>query len=456
MTGGHSRADSFSDSRGRTEGRSALPRRRATKMSYSETGGFDTDLALAVQESLRYARQAEREAKEREDGTISNHVGGERSCMMQSKFTDGTTDECVMQSCAHLKDLLLVNLDLVQHQQEMLTEKEKEIRAVKSENNMLKCRLERMERRMAMLKQKEDSDFIMGTSVRSPANKSKPESENSTPAEKGVKRKGNIETESISKRLALADENDTPCTSSKSHPKHRKRSQLPTQEVSTASPTHTTRQKTTQIQEAIQPPTPRQKSWTITSDNSVSYRKKLLPILKDQKSDNVLRTNEPYFVSHFEPLDEDLSYRKDVVQTEDTQLEVKLPSWRPRKYPSLWVLEGTENLEDEVFVKRHQKLEVEEKRRKRWDLQRLREQKIYEKLKEKEMTAENLKKGEDQHVESFYPLLDDITHIEVCNKIPVMAFGHALPNLKSEEFDLPWEVDASKGPARSSRPGRSR
>lgn len=456
MTGGHSRADSFSDSRGRTEGRSALPRRRATKMSYSETGGFDTDLALAVQESLRYARQAEREAKEREDGTISNHVGGERSCMMQSKFTDETTDECVMQSCAHLKDLLLVNLDLVQHQQEMLTEKEKEIRAVKSENNMLKCRLERMERRMAMLKQKEDSDFIMGTSVRSPANKSKPESENSTPAEKGVKRKGNIETESISKRLALADENDTPCTSSKSHPKHRKRSQLPTQEVSTASPTHTTRQKTTQIQEAIQPPTPRQKSWTITSDNSVSYRKKLLPILEDQKSDNVLRTNEPYFVSHFEPLDEDLSYRKDVVQTEDTQLEVKLPSWRPRKYPSLWVLEGTENLEDEVFVKRHQKLEVEEKRRKRWDLQRLREQKIYEKLKEKEMTAENLKKGEDQHVESFYPLLDDITHIEVCNKIPVMAFGHALPNLKSEEFDLPWEVDASKGHARSSRPGRSR
>lgn len=133
MTGGHSRADSFSDSRGRTEGRSALPRRRATKMSYSETGGFDTDLALAVQESLRYARQAELEAKEREDSAISNHVGSERSCMMPSKFAD----ECVMQSCDHLKDLLLVNLDLVQHQQEMLTDKEKEIRAVKSENNMV-------------------------------------------------------------------------------------------------------------------------------------------------------------------------------------------------------------------------------------------------------------------------------------------------------------------------------
>ena len=43
----------------------------------------------------------------------------------------------------------------------------------------------------------------------------------------------------------------------------------------------------------------------------------------------------------------------------------------------------------------------------RWDLQRMREQKIYEKLKEKERTAENLKKGEDQSVETFYSLLDE-------------------------------------------------
>lgn len=26
----------------------------------------------------------------------------------------------------------------------------------------------------------------------------------------------------------------------------------------------------------------------------------------------------------------------------DCSISVKLPSWRPRKYPSLWVLEGTE------------------------------------------------------------------------------------------------------------------
>lgn len=39
-----------------------------------------------------------------------------------------------------------------------------------------------------MLKQKEDSDFIMGTSPRSPANRGKTDTENSTPSERGVKR----------------------------------------------------------------------------------------------------------------------------------------------------------------------------------------------------------------------------------------------------------------------------
>ncbi|XP_061186177.1 male-specific lethal 1 homolog [Saccostrea echinata] len=453
MTGGKSKADSSTDSKCRNEGRSSLPRRRAAKVSYSETGGFETDLALAVQESLRYARQAEREAKAKEEGVITI-PSDEEDDLRPTKFTDGSVGECVMQSCAHMKDLLMINLDLVQHQQEVLTERDKEIRALKAENNTLKCRLERMERRMALLKQKEDSDFIMGNSPRSPASRNKADTENPTPAERGVKRKSNVEAENISKRLAL-DENDTPSTSSKSYHKLKRRA---LHEASAASPTHTTRQKTTQIQEAVHLPTPRQKSWAATPDSNSPYKKKLLPVLKDQKGDNVLRTNEPYYVSHYEPLDEDLSFRKDIVQKEDTHLEVKLPSWRPRKYPSLWVLEGTENLEDEVFVKRHQKLEVEEKRRKRWDMQRIREQKIYEKLKEKERTAENLKKGEDQHVDTFYPTLEDITHIEVCNKIPVMAFGHALPNLKSVDFSLPWEVDASKAVAtsRSSRHGRSR
>ena len=58
-----------------------------------------------------------------------------------------------------------------------------------------------------------------------------------------------------------------------------------------------------------------------------------------------------------------------------------VPKWRLNPITNYYSLEGTENLEDEIFIKRHQKPEIDEKRRKRWDMQRLREQRMYEKLK---------------------------------------------------------------------------
>ncbi|ESO02105.1 hypothetical protein HELRODRAFT_161340 [Helobdella robusta] len=52
---------------------------------------------------------------------------------------------------------------------------------------------------------------------------------------------------------------------------------------------------------------------------------------------------------------------------------IAVPSWRMRPMHTLYIMEGTENLDDHVFEKRHQKPENDERRRKRWDLQRLRE-----------------------------------------------------------------------------------
>ena len=48
------------------------------------------------------------------------------------------------------------------------------------------------------------------------------------------------------------------------------------------------------------------------------------------------------------------------------------------KYPCI-----LQNIEDETIFKRHQKPEMEEKKRKRWDMQRLREQRALEKLQER-------------------------------------------------------------------------
>ena len=63
-----------------------------------------------------------------------------------------------------------------------------------------------------------------------------------------------------------------------------------------------------------------------------------------------------------------------------------------------------QDLADEAYLKRHQRLEVDEKRRKRWDLQRQRELSIYE----------HLRRDDSQHVggghspsQSSIPDIDD-------------------------------------------------
>lgn len=56
----------------------------------------------------------------------------------------------------------------------------------------------------------------------------------------------------------------------------------------------------------------------------------------------------------------------------DNSSSLEVPNWRLKVYTSCYTMEGTENLDDEIFNKRHQKLENDERRRKRWDVQRIR------------------------------------------------------------------------------------
>lgn len=50
---------------------------------------------------------------------------------------------------------------------------------------------------------------------------------------------------------------------------------------------------------------------------------------------------------------------------EKAEEPVQVPRWRERPLAPCYVMEGTENLGDDVFNKRHQRLEVDERRRKR-------------------------------------------------------------------------------------------
>jgi male-specific lethal 1 len=138
--------------------------------------------------------------------------------------------------------------------------------------------------------------------------------------------------------------------------------------------------------------------------------------------------------------------------------KIEVPLFRVNVFPPIYITEGTENLDDETFNRRHQKLEIDERRRKRWDMQRLREQKHNEKLKQGRYYSQNafvggpekqsLAKKKLPEIESFFPDAKDAHYIEVSEKLPVVAFGNPIPRLAEKPFSLPWSVsvDTSKTP----------
>lgn len=61
-------------------------------------------------------------------------------------------------------------------------------------------------------------------------------------------------------------------------------------------------------------------------------------------------------------------------------------------------------------------------------MQRIREQRIIEKLKQRqERTSSNNQQEQNDPLESLWPSLDDIRYLEVCDELPVSAFGFPVP-----------------------------
>ena len=126
------------------------------------------------------------------------------------------------------------------------------------------------------------------------------------------------------------------------------------------------------------------------------------------KEPPLCRTDNPYFVFvNDEDDDDEVKVTKKMVPEKDN---VSVPGWRILKIPTGFSMEGTENLDDDIFHKRHQKPEQEEKRRKRWDMQRMREQSLYERLQQQQgrvsSSAASNSNGKDQggsNVVSFWP-----------------------------------------------------
>ncbi|XP_062234421.1 male-specific lethal 1 homolog isoform X1 [Platichthys flesus] len=122
-----------------------------------------------------------------------------------------------------------------------------------------------------------------------------------------------------------------------------------------------------------------------------------------------------------------------------------VPSWRENCIEPLEdeSSNSVEPLDDGVFLKRHAKLELDEKRRKRWDIQRIREQRMFQRLQQR-MNRKKIVQETEPEVSSFYPDIEDVEAIVITPFLPVVAFGRPLPKLAQQNFELPWLDDRSR------------
>ncbi|XP_073698517.1 male-specific lethal 1-like 1 [Garra rufa] len=307
-----------------------------------------------------------------------------------------------------IRQILLLQLELIEQQQKQLHNKSKEIDDLKAEKEMLMARIERMEHRLQMVKKE-------GTGSR--PRRRGPEAESAS-TDDIQQREGRVQTpkqtyfgrggKSLKRRFLFQDSRMS--RSRRGQPR------------SPPSPS----------------PPPPQDSPALKEEPQEETEAKL-----ESQSEELpyLTTTEMYLCCWHQPPPS--PWRDPSPVHEDT---VAVPSWRESILEPLGQKEASdipECLDDNVFLKRHSKLELDEKRRKRWDIQRIREQRMFQRLQQRMNRRKVIQESEPELL-SFYPDPEDVESIMVTPFLPVVAFGRPLPNLKQQNFDLPWLDERSR------------
>lgn len=174
----------------------------------------------------------------------------------------------------------------------------------------------------------------------------------------------------------------------------------------------------------------------------------LYPMAKRHINRNAfLTTRKPYIIRDWQ-LDEIEAELKqeitDEICKEENEANLELPKWRtwemssnrespvPREY---------EDLSDDAFARRHARFLLDERKRKKWDVQRIREQRTIERLKRRHCKDELNQQKDMNKMYTFYPTVDQLKTIQITDDLPVSAFGEPIPLLPFSEFSLPWHFN---------------
>ncbi|XP_075212077.1 male-specific lethal 1 isoform X2 [Lycorma delicatula] len=346
-----------------------------------------------------------------------------------SSMNESAKSKTVNSEISLLKELLLSHLDLIQQQSEQLVTKDKQISALQQENDTLKLRLERMDRRVTLQKHRDvpesppcsnSNSSIINTlsvpslsSIGSLAVVTSPD--NNGPI-------GNV-TETVNNTTSI-----------------RKRKRDDAGSICSAGSKRTNRSASWNSMRDIKEESAANISGKLNgraSKKESAHRRRRKKQIKNGDDINTLKKDESILLTGFQyytPVgDADDIFDIDEPKVNGCVLEV--PSWRTKHFTSCYTMEGTENLSEDVFERRHARLEVDERRRKRWDVQRIREQRQIERLRQRQRKGDG---GDDESeaLTTFWPHPDEAEYIQVTDMLPVSAFGCPLPHFKPTNFVL--------------------
>ncbi|XP_034414679.1 male-specific lethal 1 homolog isoform X2 [Cyclopterus lumpus] len=345
-----------------------------------------------------------------------------------------------------LRQILLLQLDLIEQQQQQLQSKDKEIDELKVDKETLLARIERMERRLQLTKKDPPRDKRLFQ----PLEPWTPDKEDVWDLDVEESPQPNAATPLQFSRGGKGQKRKSCFGDAKMQKSRGKSAKLSPQkhEIQPGSPNQ---------RELRSKETP-EKTFPMRSglERDLMLPCKEEPELSCQIEDlPFMSTTEMYLCCWnqppLSPLRETSPKKEEEVASEWTphvvhDMLIVFPSWRENPIEPLDEDPSfipPEPLDDNVFLKRHLKLELDEKRRKRWDIQRIREQRMFQRLQQR-MNRKKVVLETEPELSSFYPDTEDVETIVITPFLPVVAFGRPLPKLSQQNFELPWLDDRSR------------
>ncbi|XP_028675840.1 male-specific lethal 1 homolog isoform X1 [Erpetoichthys calabaricus] len=352
-----------------------------------------------------------------------------------------------------LRQILLLQLDLIEQQQQQLQAKDKEIEELKNEKETLLARIERMERRVQLVKKDTSKEKQKNILAECEEHEALPEPENSerediadeeadcrpldslralhfSRVEKGHKRKFSFWSPKTPMKKLSGE-----------FSKARRKTPKLTLNNNDMEAGHSLTQRELRSKEAIEKVGDLQGDSSPSKGFFLSLQPKAEPLSSSFEMEDLpyMSTKEMYLCRWHQP--PPFPLRETSPKKEET---VAIPSWREHfMEPLEEATDVVENLDDGVFLKRHAKLELDEKRRKRWDIQRIREQRMFQRLQQRMYKKKGIQESEPG-LSSFYPDADDVESLMITPFLPVVAFGRPLPKLAQQNFELPWLDERSR------------